>query len=127
MAASLLVAFRVTYMLATALFVAAGGLITASHFLSEHGPIAPRFLAISIAVSGVCLAIGFLIRGIEYRIFKIAKPILRGGVEVPDAIDRHLAVLLAYLIVGGMALCVVMVAAIYAMLMRIDQGFAVFG
>jgi hypothetical protein len=123
----LLVAFRVVYFLATALFLTAAGLVTASHFIADQGPQSPTYLAISVTVSGVFLAAGLLLLGIQSRTAGIAKSNTATGDANGNGIARHLPVLLVYLIIGGLALCAIMAIATFAILARINQGFAVFG
>jgi hypothetical protein len=123
----LLAAFRVVFLLAACLFIAAAGLVTVSLLIAERASQSSTFLAISIAVSTVFLASGLLMLGIQFRIAAIAKldsdNIASGG----NYLTHHLHVLVVYLILGGMALCSTMLIAVYAILARIYQGFAVFG
>jgi hypothetical protein len=123
----LLVAFRVVYFLATALFFTAAGLVTASHLIADRGPQSPTYLAISVTVSGVFLAAGLLLLGIQSRTAGIAKRDTARVDADGNGIARHLPVLLVYLMVGGLALCAIMAIATFAILARINQGFAVFG
>jgi hypothetical protein len=123
----LLVAFRVVYSLATTLFFAAAGLVTASYFIADRAPQSPTVLAISVTVSGVFVAAGLLLLGIQFRTAAIARLDTAAGDANGNGIARHLPILLVYLMVGGLALCAIMAIATFAILARINQGFAVFG
>ncbi len=121
----LLVAFRIIYAMAAALLLIAAGLIIGSHFMVESGSPPGRFLAISIAVGGTFLACCLLVLGIRSRILKIAEMPYQNGAS--SGLDRHVSALLVYLILGGAGFCAIMMLVTFAILSRINEGFAVFG
>lgn len=127
MRSRLVVIFRVVYWLVAALFFIAAGLVIASLYMAESPSHPPKFIYISVTVSGLFLAVGFLILGIQFRTVAIAKLGIGKRDEHKNGFDRHMPVLLAYLTIGGMALCMIMATITFAILARISEGFAVFG
>jgi hypothetical protein len=120
-------AFRVTFGAGALLCLALSGLVTASLFIAERAPTSGQFLGVSLVVSGAFLALGLLLFAVQGRGAALARQAraVEGGQGA--ALRRHLHVLLAYLTGGGLVLCAILAVMTYAVLARIDQGFAVFG
>ncbi len=119
----MLQAFRFLFLLAAILCVAAAILITASLFIADRAPQSPRFLAVSLCCSGIFVATGWLAFGIRRHVAAIASQARAG----PKDLSQHAEALLVHLVCGGAVLCVMLALIVYAILARIDQGFAVFG
>jgi hypothetical protein len=121
------VAFRLLYLCAALLSGAAGALVIASFFIPDRAPQSTESIGIHLAVGAVFLGVGVVLWGIQRHVAGIAA-LARGddgekGRELPIHVHR----LLVYLLVGGTFLCAVLGVMTYAILARIDQGFAVFG
>ena len=115
------------YVGAALLATAAGLLVTASLFIANRAPQSTKFLAISLVVSGVFLAAGVVLFGIQ-RHGSAAAAAARGqGAESAARAAAHLRRLVAYLVAGGVLVFAVLGLLTYIILARIDQGFAVFG
>jgi hypothetical protein len=123
----LVVVFRVLYIGACLLSIAAGALVIASHFIPERAPQSTDFLGIHLAVSAIFLVVGIVLFGIERHLDGIAAMVLGHDGETARELVTHVNRLLAYLIAGGAFLCTVLGSITYAIMERIDQGFAVFG
>lgn len=123
----MLLAFRFVFLCAIVLCLAAAVLVTASLFIADRAPQSAQFLGISIAVSGAFLSLGMLLLGIERHVLGIARWTRRSGGPLPLDFRNHFLRLLIYLSLGGAGLCAILAILTYAILARIDQGFAVFG
>ncbi len=119
--------FRLIYWVAASLCLAAALLVTASLFIADRAPTSLQFLGISIAVSAVFLLVGLMIAGIRSRVTRIAHAALAAKGEARAELNREVTALLIYLVAGGSLTCAFMASLTYAILARIDQGFAVFG
>lgn len=84
-------------------------------------------LGIHLAVGAVLLGVGVLLLGIQRHAAGIAALAHGDGGETAQELAAHVSWLLAYLLAGGALLCAVLGVMTYAILARIDQGFAVFG
>jgi hypothetical protein len=123
----MLYAFRFVYLCAALLAAAAGLLVIASLFIEDRAPSTYEFLGISLAVSAFFLGMGLVLFGVQRHVTGIAD-IARlhdGGIarQLATRVDR----LVAHLLTGGVLLVAVLAVITYAILARIDQGFAVFG
>ena len=123
----MLVAFRIVLWLAAASFFIPAGLLTASLFMADLGPQSAAFTGVSVAVSVLFLAAGLLILGIQFRTVAIAKLRIEEDGPANAHLDRHLSFLAAYLMISAAALCVIMTTVIFAILVRLNEGYAVFG
>lgn len=123
----MVVVFRLLYFCAALFSIASGALVTASLFIPDRAPQSINFLGISLAVSSVFLGGGVLLFGIQRHVAGIAAMASGHGGEAARELATHVNRLLAYLLAGGVFLCAVLGLMTYAILARIDQGFAVFG
>ena len=123
----MLVIVRAVYVSAALLAIASGVLVTASLFIPDRAPRSLQFLGISLVVSAVFLCVGLLLFGIQGRVAGIAAAVRGQDGDRAPALASHVRWLLAYLLAGGLVLGVALGFMTYAILARIDQGFAVFG
>jgi hypothetical protein len=124
----MVVVFRLVYLCAALLASAAGVLVIASLFIADRAPQSTESLGIHLAIGAVFLGVGFLLTGIQRHVAGIAALAARGQAgETAHGLAAHLSRLLAYLLAGGAFLCAVLGLVTYAILARMDQGFAVFG
>jgi hypothetical protein len=123
----MLILFRLVYLSAALLAFTAGALVTASLFIAERAPTSPQFLGVSLVVSAVFLVGGVLLLGIQHQLAAIAKIARERDAESRRPWLVHVNRLLAYLLGAGAFLGAVLGVMTYAILARIDQGFAVFG
>jgi hypothetical protein len=123
----MVIVFRLVYLGAALLSSAAGALVIASRFIADRAPQGTEFLGIHLAVGAVFLGVGVLLLGIQRHVAGIA--VLTHGHDGESAreLAAHVSRLLVYLLAGGALLCAVLGLMTYAILARIDQGFAVFG
>lgn len=116
---------RLIYVVSGVLATAAGALVTASLFIAERAPHSTKFLGISLVVSAVFLGVGLVLLGIQRHVAAVAGA-LRGQGDA-SALATHARQLVGYLLAAGAFVGVVLALLTYAILARIDQGFAVFG
>jgi len=121
------IAFRLLYLCAALLSSAAGALVIASRFIADRAPQSSEFLGIHLIVGAVFLGVGVLLFGVQRRVAGIAALTHGHDGEPARELATHVSRLLAYLVAGGALLCAVLGLMTYAILARIDQGFAVFG
>ena len=95
--------------------------------MAGRAPHSATFVGVSVAVSLLFLAAGLLILGIQSRITAIAELHNEQGRAANDDLDRHLSFLEAYLMICGIALCMIMMTVTFAILVRINEGYPVFG
>lgn len=124
---AILIGFRAIYLVGAALCLLAGTLVTASLFIADRAPQSSTFLGISIAMSAIFLAISLLLLAIQRQ----AAALTRGLSQIEDegtvSLRRNAGRLLICLALGGGLLDMFLAVLTYAILARIDQGFAVFG
>lgn len=104
-----------------------GLLATASLFIAERAPWSARFWTISLVVTAVFLALGLLLRGMEVLSVGIARLCSGPPHENGPELERGVSRLMTLILVGGVCLCGFLAMVTYAILARIDHGFAVFG
>ena len=119
--------FRAVYLCATALCFAAGGLVTASVFMPDRAPKSGLFLGITLVFVGFFLTLGGLLFGIQRHVAGIAAEARRLDDRKKADLATHITRLVIHLLLGGILLCAILGVLAYAILARIDQGFAVFG
>jgi hypothetical protein len=119
--------FRLVYACAAILSMAAGTLVTASIFIADRAPRSTRFLGISLVVSAVFVGAGLVLLGIRRHVAPIAAALRGHDGDSQRESAVHLGRLVAYLLAGGALICALLAILTYAILARIDQGFAVFG
>lgn len=122
----MILAFRLLYACAAFLSMAAAALTVASLFIAERAPQSMKFLGISLVVGAVFLGIGVLLLGIRRHVTAISRQV-KDHDGAGSRLATHTSRLLAYLVLGGAFSCAVLGLLAYAILARIDQGFAVFG
>lgn len=123
----MLLVFRFLFLLAATLCVAAAILITASLFTADRAPQSAEFLGVSAGFSGAFLGLGWLVFGIQRQVAAISAIAAQNRANGPTDLGGHLGVLVIYLGCGGAAFCLLLALIVYAIMARIDQGFAVFG
>jgi hypothetical protein len=123
----LFVAFRIVLWLTAASFFIPAGLITASLFMTDRAPHSTTFAGVSVVVSLLFLAAGLLILGIQSRITAIAESHNEQDSATNDDLDRHLSSLAVYLMICGIAQCMIMMTVTFAIALRINEGYPVFG
>lgn len=120
-------AFKVLFAVAAALSVASGLLVAASLFIAERRPVSGTFLAIHLTVGAAFLLLALLVGGTLVQVVAIAR-IADDPNSAPDGALRSSVIsLLTLLVVSALAMCGILAIITYAILARIDQGFAVFG
>ena len=119
--------FRALFLGSATLCAAAGLLVIASLFIENRAPHSATMLGVSLVVSGVFLGSGVLLHGIQSHVAGIAKLARANDGNNAGDIERHVARLLIILILGGLALFVFLGIVTWAILARIDEGYAVFG
>jgi hypothetical protein len=119
--------FRVVYACAAFLSMAAGALVTASLFIADRAPQSTTFLGISIVVSAGFLGVGLVLFGIQKHVAAIVSAVRGHDGDSLREPAMHVDRLVAYLLAGGAFVCALLAMLTYAILARIDQGFAVFG
>jgi hypothetical protein len=119
--------FRLVYASAAFLSIAAGTLVIASLFIADRAPQSIRFLVISLIVSAVFLGMGLVLFGIQRHVAAIVVAVRGHDGESTREPARHVAPLVAYLLAGGAFVWALLAILAYAILARIDHGFAVFG
>lgn len=120
-------AFGLVTLIAVALSMAAGLLVTASLFIADRAPQSPTFLWIHLIVSLVFLVLGILLAGIGREVFGLARIAAPASDPWAGALRMRLVRLLALLTVAGLGLSGILAILTYGILSRIDEGFAVFG
>jgi hypothetical protein len=123
----LLAAFRTIFFFAIFLCLVSAGLVLGSIFIEDRAPQTALFLGITIAVGCIFLVLGLLLFGIQRNVAGIARVTRTGEEWAPAAVEVPVLRLLLYLSLGGAGLCGILALLAYAILARIDQGFAVFG
>jgi hypothetical protein len=123
----MVVVFRLVYLCAALLASAAGALVIASFFIADRAPQSTEFLGIHLIVGAVFLGVGVLLLGIQRHVAGIAALAYGHDGETARDLATHVSRLLVHLLAGGAFLCAVLGLTTYAILARIDEGFAVFG
>jgi hypothetical protein len=118
---------RVTYYSAAALSLFAASAVTVSMLMPERAPHSAQFWIITIAVGLYFAAIGVVLLVVGRHLPAIgvlAKAMTNDeGTELRSC-WRRLAV---YMLLGGLLLLPVLLLITWAILARIDEGFAIFG
>jgi hypothetical protein len=118
---------RLVYVGSALLSTAAAALVTASLFIASRAPQSTKFLGISLVVSAAFAGVGLVLFGIQRHVAAVAAAARGQGGEPARELVAHLRRLLVYLLAGGASVCMALALLAYAILARIDQGFAVFG
>lgn len=118
---------RVTYYSAAALSLFAASAVTVSMLMPERAPHSAQFWIITIAVGLYFAAIGVVLLGIGRHLPAIgvlAKAMRNDEHAELRARWRRLAF---HVLLGGLLLLPVLLLITWAILARIDEGFAIFG
>lgn len=118
--------FRLIYACAAFFSIAAASLTVASLFIADRAPQSMEFLGISLVVGAIFAGIGMVLIGIRRHVTAVAT-LAQSRSDADAQMAIHINRLLAYLLAGGALLCAALGMLTYAILARIDQGFAVFG
>lgn len=124
---ALVFCFRVVFTLSVVLCLAACFLVTASLFTADRAPQTAQFWVISLIVSAVFLALGLLLRAIATQVVQITRLTDDVTDQNGTSLERPVSRLVLFLSIGGLSLCAFLAILTYAIMARIDQGFAVFG
>ncbi len=119
--------FSAFFNLSAVLCLAAGLLVTASLCTADNSPHTAQVWSISLIVSVVFFALGTLLWAIKSQLVQIAHLAVGRTQQNGIALERRVVRLLFLLSVGALGLCASLAILTYAILVRIDQGFAVFG
>jgi hypothetical protein len=123
----LTLAFGFLFIVAAALSVAASLLVTASLFIADRSPTSTEFLGIHLLVSGAFLLLGVLLGGILLQIVGIVRIEADLDSRSTERLRKRVSRLLVFLVIAGAGLFCLLGIINYAILARIDEGFAVFG
>jgi hypothetical protein len=123
----LTLAFGFLFIVAAALSVAASLLVTASLFIADRSPTSTEFLGIHLLVSGAFLVLGVLLGGILLQIAGIVRIEADLDSRSTERLRKRVSRLLVFLVIAGAGLLCLLGIINYAILARIDEGFAVFG
>jgi uncharacterized integral membrane protein len=126
-ARAMLTLFRAIYLGGAALCLAAAALVTASLFMAERAPQSGTMLGISVIVSGIFLLIGILLFAVQHHAAATLSVLGHTPDQGSGALRRPVVRLLVTLGLAGALLDGFLAILTYAILARIDQGFAVFG
>lgn len=117
---------RTVYAAAACLSMAAAALVVASRFIADRAPQSTEFLGISLVVGFIFMGIGVLLLGIGRHVTAVAR-LSRDRRFADHHLATHVNRLMALLLAAGAIVTGVLALLTYAILARIDQGFAVFG
>ena len=116
--------FSLLYLCAALLSIAAGALVIASLFIQGRAPQSTEMLGVHVAVGAGFLGVGILLLGIQRHVAGIGALAFGKNGEIARDLATHVSRLLGHLLAGGALLCAVLGLMTYAILARIDQGFA---
>ncbi len=118
---------RMTFFSAAAVSLFAALMVTASMFIAERAPHSSQFWIITIVVSLIFALVGFLLLGIGRQLVAIG--LLSQSMANDDGarLSSYWRRLAVHMLPGGMLVLLFLLLVTYAILARIDQGFAVFG
>jgi hypothetical protein len=123
----LLYLVRAIYWLAAALSTAAGLLVMASMLIAEHATQTEVIWGITMTVGILFVSMGVLSLGIAHYLLAIGRLVRTMQNEQAVAVWHNWSRLSIVMTIGGAMLDVFLFGAVYGILDRINQGFAVFG
>jgi uncharacterized membrane protein HdeD (DUF308 family) len=97
----MVVVFRVVYVCAAFLSIAAGALVMASFFIAKHAPQNDRVLVISLVVSVVFLGAGLVLFGIQRHVAAIVAARRDRDGDSLRNLSMHIDPLVANLLAGA--------------------------
>jgi hypothetical protein len=119
--------FGLVFWAGAALSLLAGTLVVASLFIVDRSPASTISLHVHLAVGGVFLALSLALFGIRAQLVSLANMIAAGDPPASRRLEQRFFRLLLLLGGAGTGLCGILAILAYAILARIDEGFAVFG
>lgn len=122
-----LAVFRGLYVLAAALALFAAALIVSSFFIADRVPQSTSSFILHALIGSFFGATGILLLGVERHSAQIGKLVRTLDQKRAQELQTIFARLLVYLSLGGLMLAAILLILTYAIVARIDQGFAVFG
>jgi hypothetical protein len=124
----MLIAFRLVFVSAALFAAAAAALVLGSFLVPGRAPQNNPAIVITLVVGAAYFGTGALLFGIQRQAVRLARLVNRQPVDAGMAeLPRHVSRLLWLLLAGAVPLCLMLGLMAYAILARIDQGFAVFG
>jgi len=119
---------RFTYFTAAALSLSAACMVTVSMLMPERAPHSAPFWVITIGLALFLAMLGILLLGIAHHLPAIgALARSRAGDAVATEIAIHWRRLAVHMLVAGLLLVPVLLLIAWAVLARMDEGFALFG
>jgi cytochrome b561 len=123
----MLVALRFLLVILSALAVLSAGLVLASLGMADRAPVSDTARIISFAVAAVFAGVGVIALGVERQIGRLAS-LDAVGFRADGARLEHVRDALVRWLLLACLLCVPLMGLVtWAILARIDEGFAVFG
>jgi hypothetical protein len=119
--------FGLAFSASAALSLVAGALVFASLFMADRSPVSMSSLYLHTFVSTVFLALGLVLLGIRVQALGLVRVIAAGDPPTSLRLEQRVFRLLLLLSCAATGLCGILAIVAYAILARIDQGFAVFG
>ena len=118
---------RLTYYSASAVCLFASLAVVASMLIAERAPKSLDFWIITIVVGMLLAFAGLLLVGISRQLFAIGALACSMTNRDGALLKRRWWRLASYLLAGGVMVLSLLLLMTYAILSRINQGFAVFG
>ena len=118
---------RSTYFTAAGLSLFASLMVTASMFMAERAPHSVRFWIITLVVSLFFALVGLLLVGIGRHLPAIGLLAQSATNDTGILLQGRYRRLAFHMLIGGLILWSLLLLIAYAILSRIDEGFAVFG
>ena len=118
---------RVTYYSAAALSLFAASAVTVSMLIPERAPHSAQFWIITIAVGLYFAAIGVVLLGIGRHLPAIGLLAKAMTSDESAELKSRWHRLAVHMLLGGLLLLPVLLLITWAVLARIDEGFAIFG
>ncbi len=118
--------FSAITLVAAALAFSVAVLIVASFFLAER-PAPSGFLVHHLVVAALFLILGCLMGGITYHATGVARAVVTVADLTDGHLARHLSRMTVLLMASGAGLLGILGLILFAVLSRINEGYAVFG
>jgi hypothetical protein len=118
---------RFTYYSAASLSLFAATMVAVSMFMPDRAPVSLQFWIITIGVGLFLALIGLVLLGVGRHLPAIGALAQSMTGEDGVVLRSHWRRLAAHLLLGGLMLVPVLLLIAWAILARIDEGFALFG
>ena len=118
---------RLTYFSASGVSLFAGLMVMASMLIAERAPQSARFWIITIVVSVSFAGAGLLLLAIGRHLVAIGVLVESKTNDGDTVLERRWRRLAGHMLAGGLVVLCLLLLVTYAILARIDEGFAVFG